>query len=159
MALALRQLNPIHKKGSYFVFLKFIRQDGNKDGSRILLCIQEDIPTNVLSIGTLPIEGDTNLHNKTWLLSCSYNPEKGNIKNNLQALSTNLDMHSSQFDHFIILGDFHVEIENIEMKEFCLNYNLKNLIRATTSFKNPETSSYIDLILTNFARSSKVVVL
>ena len=39
------------------------------------------------------------------------------------------------------------------MKEFCLNYNLKSLVRALTCFKNPATSSCTDLILTYFPRS------
>ena len=109
---------------------------------------------------TLLIEAflvEMNLHNKKWLLLCSYNPKKSNIKNYLQALSTSLDLYSSQFDQFIIFCDFNVEIENSEMKEFCLNYNLKSLIRAPTCLKNPETSSYIDLILTQ--EVSKVAVL
>ena len=68
-----------------------IRQDTNKNGGGILLHISEDIPTKALSFETLPIEGfyvEINLHNKKWLLSCSYNTEKGNIKNHLQALCT-----------------------------------------------------------------------
>ena len=134
-----------------------IRQDRNKNCDGNLLYIREDKSTKVF-IETLPIDRfyiEINLHNKKWwLLSCSYNPdEKGNIKNHLQALSTSLDIYSSQFDHFNILGDFNIEINNSEMKEFCVNYNLKSLIRTLTCYKNPETPSRIDLILTNFQRS------
>ena len=91
-----------------------------------------------MSFGTLPIEGfyvKINLHSKKRLLSCSYDREKNNIKNHLQALSTSLDIYSLQFDHLIILGNFDVEIENSEMKEFCLNYNLKSLIHTPTFSK------------------------
>ena len=113
-------------------FNKPIRQDRNKNGGGNLLYIREDIPTKVLSFDTLPIDGfyiEINLHNKNWwLLSCSHNPEKGNIKNCLQTLSTILDVYSSHLTTFNILGDFNIEIENSEMKEFCLNYNLKSLI-------------------------------
>ena len=95
---------------------------------------------------------EINLHNK-WLLTCSYNPQKGNVKNQLQAICTSLEIYSSQFDHFTILGDFNVEMKNSEMKEFYKNYNLKSLIRVPACFKNPETSSCTDLILANFPRS------
>ena len=134
-----------------------IRQDRNKNCGGNLLYIREDKSTKVF-FEILPIDGfyiEINLHNKKWwLLSCSHNPdEKGNIKNHLLALSTSLDIYSSQFDHFNILGDFNIEINNSEMKEFCVNYNLKSLIRTLTCYKNPETPSRIDLILTNFQRS------
>ena len=35
------------------------------------------------------------------------------------------------------------------MSEFCLDYNLKNLIKEPTCFKTPENPSCIDLIRTN----------
>ena len=44
------------------------------------------------------------------------------------------------------------------MKEFCLNYNLKIVIRTRTCFKNPETPSLTDYILTNFPKFSEFVV-
>ena len=133
-----------------------VRLDRNRNGGGILLYIREDVPFKVLSHESLPTEGffvEINLHSKKWLLSCSYNPEKGNIKNHLRALSTSLDIYSTHFDHFIVLGDFNVAIDNIDMKEFCQMYNLKSLIRVPTCFKNPENPSCIDLILTNSPRS------
>ena len=39
------------------------------------------------------------------------------------------------------------------MNEFCKTYNLKNLVKGPTCFKNPENPSCIDLILTNHPRS------
>ena len=145
-------------KGQFLIngFNEPIRLDRNKNGGGILLYIREDIPTKVLSFETPPIECfyvEINLHKKKWLLSCSYNPEKGNIKNHLQALSTSLDIYSSRYDHFLVLGDFNVDIENSDMNEFCQSYNLKSLIRVPTCFKNPEKPSCIDLMLTNSPRS------
>ena len=133
-------------------FSEPIRVDRNKNGGGILLYIREDIPSNILSFETLPIKGfyvEINLHKKKWLLSCSYNPDKGNINNHLAALSKSLDIYSSEFDHFIVLGDFNVGVDNNEMKDLCLNYNLKSLICVPTCYKNPDNPSCIDLILTN----------
>ena len=129
-----------------------IRLDRNKNEGGILLYIREDIPSNILSFDTLPIEGfyvEINLHKKKWLLPCSYNPDKGNINNHLAALSKSLDIYSSEFDHVIVLGDFNVGIDNNEMKDFCLNYNLKSLICVPTCYKNTDNPSCIDLVLTN----------
>lgn len=100
-------------------FSEPIRQDRNKNGGGILLHISEDMSTKALSFETLPIEGfyvEINLHNKKWLLSCSYNTEKGNIKNHLQALCTSFDIYSLQFDYFTIFGELNIEIEKSEMK-------------------------------------------
>ena len=86
-----------------------IRLDRNKNGGGILLFIREDIPTKVLSFETSPIEGffiEINLYKKKWLLCSSYNPNSNNIKNHLSALSVSLDIYTSQYEHFVVMGDF-----------------------------------------------------
>ena len=40
-------------------------------------------------------------------------------------------------------------MEKDALKEFCDNYNLKNLITEPTCFKNAQNPTLIDLILTN----------
>ena len=40
----------------------------------------------------------------------------------------NLDIYSSQYESFINLGNFNMEVENRDMERFCKNYNLKSLI-------------------------------
>ena len=102
-------------------FNEAIRLDRNKNGGGILLLIREDIPTKGLSFETSPIEGffiEINLSKKKWLLCCSYNPDSNNIKNHLSALSVSLDICSSQYEHFIVMGDFNVEVGNRDMEEF-----------------------------------------
>ena len=39
------------------------------------------------------------------------------------------------------------------LEEFCASYNLKNLIKQPTYFKNPDNSTLIDHILTNLPKS------
>ena len=53
---------------------------------------------------------------------------------------------------FLILSDFKVEIEEANIKSFCENYNLKNLMKQPTCYKNPNKPTCIDLILTNVPR-------
>ena len=78
----------------------------------------------------------------------------------LSALRKSLDLYSSQYENFVKLGDFNVEVDNIDMKDFCKSYNLKSLVRVPTCFKDPENPSCIDLILTNspFSFQSSCVI-
>ena len=46
--------------------------------------------------------------------------------------------------------DFNIKLENT--KGFWENFNLANLIKESTCFKNPENPSCTDLILTNMLR-------
>ena len=52
----------------------------------------------------------------------------------------------------MIFGDFNVEIEEVNIKSFCENYNLESLIKQPTYYKNPNKPTCIDLILTNVPR-------
>ena len=51
------------------------------------------------------------------------------------------------------MGDFNTEPTESAMREFMNIYNLKNLIKGPTCYKNPDKTSCIDLILTNKSRS------
>ena len=106
----------------------------------------------MLEVETKPIEGfyvEINLHNDKWLINCSYNPHKNTIRNHLRALSEKLDIYSSSYSNVIILSDFNIEVKEQQIKAFCDNYGLKNLIRQPTCNKNPSNPTCIDLILTN----------
>ena len=58
-----------------------------------------------------------------------------------------------KYDNLILLGDFNIEMQENLMKDFCDTYDLINLIKDPTCFKNPLNPSIIDLILTNRSRS------
>ena len=134
------------------VFGKPYRLDPDSFGGGILLYVREDIPANLIEVKTKLTEGfyvEINLRNDKWLINCSYNPHKNMIGNHLRALSEKLDIYSTSYDSFIILGDFNVEMEKQQIKEFCDNYSLKSLIRQPTSYKSPSDPTCIDLILTN----------
>ena len=75
------------------------------------------------------------------------------IKNHLATLSNFLDLHSSKYKKMLILGDFNIEIDEPHMKSFCETYNLTNLIKQPTCYKNPDNPTCIDLILTNNSRT------
>ena len=67
----------------------------------------------------------------------------------LCALSKKLDIYSTSYDNFIILGDFDFEMEEQQIKNFCDNYSLKSLIRQPTCFKGRSNPTCIYLILSN----------
>ena len=51
------------------------------------------------------------------------------------------------------MGDSNAETHDHFLMDFCDVYNLKNLIKVPTCFKNPERPTSIDAMLTNSYRS------
>ena len=148
------KLDKSFPEGQFYIdgYSKPIRIDRNSRGGGIILFVREDIPINVISIEDLPIECffvELKLHKKNWLLCCSYNPNKSLIDKHLDAIKTSLDLHISKYENILLLGDFNAEITESSMKEFCEIYNLKNLIKTPTCYKNLNHPSCIDLCLTN----------
>ena len=107
------------------------RLDRNQFGGGIMVFLKEDIPSQILSLNK-SIESlvtELNFHKKNWLLCCSYNPNKNNISNHLDLLRRSLDLYSAEYEHFIIVGDFNIEVTQMSMKVFCDSYEFKNLIK------------------------------
>ena len=51
--------------------------------------------------------------------------------------------------NIILLGDFNTEPSDTVLSNFCEIYDLKNLIKVKTCFKNPIKPNCVDLIITN----------
>ena len=96
---------------------------------------------------------ETNSRKKKWLFCCSYNLHKNSISTHIDFLRRELDLHSSNYKNFLLLGYFNSEMTDSNLKGFCNLYLLKNLIKKPSCFKNPENPKTIDLILTNRPRS------
>ena len=123
----------------------------------MLLCIREDISSPLLNSDIL-IEGffvELNLTKKKWLLCCSYKPHKNQIPNSRKEIGSNIDVFSSNYDNLVLLGDFNVEATEQPMKDFCLIYNCKNIMREKTCYKNLETPC-TDPIMTNIPKSFEI---
>ena len=134
------------------------RFDRNRNDNGIMLYIREDIPSRViekkLANNSEYIFFEINLKKKKWLLCCTYNPHKNSISTHIDFLRRELDLHSSNYENFILLGDFKSEMTDTNLKDFFCNlYLLKNLIKKHTYFKNPKNPKTIDLILINRPRS------
>ena len=92
-------------------FSKPIMLDHNQNRGGIMLLSRKGIPVKLLSSEIVPIESfyvEINLRKKKWLLNCSYNPDKRNISVHLSTLRKSLDLYSTQYKNFVILGDVNV---------------------------------------------------
>ena len=132
------------------------RVDRNTHGGGILFYAREDIPVKLLSVENLPTECffiEINLRKRKWLVCCSYDLHRDNIKDHLNTISANLDLYSSKYEYIIVIGDFNVEVNDKFMSNFCESNNLSSLIKESTCYKNPKNPSSIDLILANSPHS------
>ena len=122
-----------------------------------MIYVREDIPSRELTtLSSAPnMEGiflEINLRKAKWLIFGGYNNNKVYIEKFLGTLGPTLDNYLPKFDNILILGDFNSEPREITMSEFCDIYNLHNLIKDPTCYKNVLNPSIIDLMLTNKPR-------
>ena len=75
------------------------------------------------------------------------------IQNHLTSLGNYLNELCKKYDNFILLGDFYSEMCEDAMLELSSVYNLKNVVKKPTCYKNIGNPSCIDPILTNKSRS------
>ena len=130
-------------------FNKPFRIDRNKNRGDILLFVREDIPARLISIEKAPIESffiELNLSKKNWIADFSYNPYKSNKSSHLEFIRRTMNIHSSNYDHFIFFRDFNADVSDKAMLD------LKSLTKQPTCFKSPEDPSCIDKFLTNRPR-------
>ena len=66
----------------------------------------------------------------------------------LSHVGKQLDKFLPTYENMLILGDFNSTIYEKEMKDFCEMYNLTNLIKEPTCYKNADNPS-IDVMITN----------
>ena len=60
-----------------------------------------------------------------------------------------IDILLSNYENILLLGDFNSTLSETDMKEFCEIYDLHNLIKEPTCFKNAKNPSSIAVMLTN----------
>ena len=123
-----------------------------------MIFVREDIPSklfpNINLSGNIEyIFNKINLRSKKGIISGCHNPNVGVILNHTVNLSKNLDFYSSKCENLIVTGDFNPEMTDNYFEEFSASYNLKNLIKQSTCFKNADNLTLIDHILTNLPKS------
>ena len=117
-----------------------------------MLFIWSDIPVKVIFTHENPFESlyvELNFRKKKWLLNCAYNRSNNNIESHLNCLSKSIYSLLWKYENIFLLGDFSSCMDDSPMIGFCDNYKLRDLVKHTNCFKNPENPSCIDLLLTN----------
>ena len=128
--------------------------DHCSNGSGILLYVKDNISSRLLTDHKLPdnvecLFTEINFGNKNWLLRCSYNPHRYNISSDISHLTKGLENYISHYDNILFLGNFNSQPSENCVSDFCNVYDLSNLVKEPTCFKNPDNPSCIDLFLTN----------
>ena len=137
-------------------YKKPYRLDRNRNGGGIIIYVREDIPSKELKRHnfTKNIEGlfiEINLRKIKLLLFGTYHsthPEYG-LKDQeyFEQVGLALDVYSN-YEKFLLAGDFNIEEEETVLKEFLYQYHAKNLVKEKTCFKSIDNPSCIDLFLT-----------
>ena len=63
-----------------------------------------------------------------------------------RSLSQNLDLRSSNYDNYLVVGDFNVSIKEDNTKSLFERFSLKNLIKDLTSCNNPNNPGCTDFM-------------
>ena len=139
------------------------RADRNSNGGGLLLYVNSNIPAkqieaNVILFDVETINIEINLWKRKWFICGSYNPQGSKIGHHLCELGKLIDSITSKYENIILLGDFNCTESDPQMENFLYTYNLKNLVKKTTCYKNVNNPSTIDLILTNKHVFSKMML-
>ena len=54
------------------------------------------------------------------------------MKGYLEYVSKEINLYSSTYDNFLLIGDFNSEANEEAMKSFCQMHNFKNLLNKST---------------------------
>ena len=135
-----------------------LRLDRNSEGGGIMVYVREGIPCRKLkSHNTIgDFEGiffEIDLRKNKWNFFGGYNPKKENIVNFLTNVGSTLGHFITNYDNQFIMGDFNSESTEKELVDFCETYNLCDIVKKPTCYKNPINPRSIDLFLTNMSKN------
>ena len=88
--------------------------DPNGSGGYILNYILEDIPSEDFSN-----KDKLNLRKKKLVLCCYYNPHNNFIETHMDSFGKVIDLLSTRYENFILIGDFNADESDNTIKDFC----------------------------------------
>ena len=140
-------------------FSKPNRLDRCKIGDRIFLYIRNYIPARLLSNSnkTESTFAEINFRKNKWLICTPYNRHKSNLKPFAPFQQKSRQLYGN-YDNILLLGDFNSEFSEPCLNDFCDIYNLKNLVKEPTCYKNLDNPSCVDLFLTNRPRTFQCTI-
>ena len=130
-------------------YSKPYRFDRNRNGGGVFINVREDIPSRELKIHNNPedIESifiEINLIKTKWLFCGCYHPPSQSDQYFFENTGKALDKYSKH-DKFMLVGDFNAEESEPCLSQFIYEYNAKNIVKESTSFKDVLNPSCIDL--------------
>lgn len=132
---------------------KLERCDRNSRGGGIAAFIRAEIHAHRLESKNLEnITYEVILNNSKWAVSCVYRPPKMSASDFFQNLTLMTDHILTKFDHFMIIGDLHYDLQcdrSRQLIDFAEIFDLHCLVKDPTCFKKNCTPSLLDVILTN----------
>ena len=138
--------------------------DRDRFGGGLMFYVDEQIPSKVLSLESIPMDIELILleftvKNQRWLCVGIYRPPSQNEKYFIDHLSKTLGQLSRQYDKTVLIGDFNLTIDNKSLENFMTTFDLECLIKKPTCFQSSNPTC-IDLILTSkkvFFKSTDVI--
>ena len=142
-------------------YTKPYRLDRNRNGGGLLIYVRKDIPSKQLNKHnfTKNVEAlfvEINLRKCKLLLTGTYHskhPVYGTSDIDFfEQMGLSMDVYSN-YDKFLLVGDFNIEVGESPIDDFLYEYGAKSLVKDYTCFKSICNPSCIDLFLTNSSNS------
>ena len=150
------KLNNTYPSGQFLIegYSEPIRLDRNCHGGGIIFYTRDDLPCDEIKTHNLPSDVEAiflkmTIRKSNWLIIGGYNPHKEKISYFLNKISNEIDKLLPSFDNILLLGDLNSAVTEKNLRDFCEIYNLENLIKGPTCYKNVDNPSSIDVMLTN----------
>ena len=116
---------------------KMLRKDRDRFGGGLMFYVNEQIPSKVLSLESIPMDTELILLEFTvkiqrWLCVGIYRPPPQNEKYFIDHLSKTLGQLSCQYDKNMLIGDFNLTINNKSLEKL-----LQKIRQSSIVFKKP----------------------
>ena len=154
------KLDPSFPQGQFIIsgYTRPYRLDRNRNGGGVVIYVREDIPSRELKQHnfTKNIEGlfvEVNFRKSKLLFFGTYHSTHNIYGLNNAVYLEQIGLVYSNYEKFLLAGDFNMEGGESSLNEFLFEYNAKNLVKENTCFKSTDNPSCIDLFLTNSYQS------
>ena len=94
-----------------------------------------------------------NQYKENKMVDCCYHPPSQNDNYFFYNLSKALDSLISNYEKFLLVGDFNSEDHETEITNFLNNHEAKDIVKQKMCFKNVFNPSCVDLFLANSPKS------
>ena len=136
------KLDSSFPSGQFFIdgFAKPFRRDGNKNGGGVMIFVRDNIPSKEIKVNFVLSDGEClfvelDIRKVKWLVVGCYHPPSQNDDYYFCSLSKLLDSLNSNYETFLLAGDFNSEDHEIEISSFLNNHEAKNIVKRKNMFQ------------------------